>query len=91
MFGESTTVTPIFGKNFAADVIKKDGQLIFICREKLSQFTSTKLIPDESADSLRDGIISAVLELMPEDGAIVQVDCVIANLSCRIKTRRINT
>ena len=75
LFSESTTPTPTFGKNFSADVIKKDGQLIFICREKLSQFTSSKLIPDETADSLRDGIITAVLEFMPEDGATVQVDC----------------
>ena len=65
----------MFGANFSADVIKKDGQLIFLCREKLSQLTSTRLIPDETADSLRDSIIVAVLELMPDAGTIVQVDC----------------
>ena len=75
LYSEFTEPTPVFGGNFSADVIKKDGQLVFICREKLSQFTSTKLIPDETADSLRDGIVAAVLEFMPENGSTVQVDC----------------
>ena len=75
LFSESSDPTPKFGKNFSADIIKKDGQLIFICREKLSQYTFSKFIVDETADSLRDGIVTAVLELMPEEGAVVQVDC----------------
>merc|ERR1711942_301260 len=75
MFSQSTSENPIFGANFAADVIKKDGQLIFLCREKLSQFTFTRLIPDETADSLRDSLVMAVLELMPDVGTTVQVDC----------------
>ena len=52
-----------------------DGQLIYLCREKLSQLTSTRLIPDETADSLRDSIVAAVLELVPDTGTTVQVDC----------------
>ena len=75
LFTESTSPTPLFGKNFSADVIKKDGQLIFVCREKLSQFTSSKFMPDETADALRDCLVTAVLELMPDEGAVVQVDC----------------
>ena len=75
LFSESTDPTPKFGKNFSADIIKKDGQLIFICREKLSQYTSSRFIIDETADSIRDGIVTAVLEFMPEEGAVVQVDC----------------
>ena len=75
LFSQSTSENAVFGANFSADVIKKDGQLIFLCREKLSQLTSTRLIPDETADSLRDSIIMAVLELMPDTGTTVQVDC----------------
>ena len=75
LFSESTESTPIFGGHFSADVIKKDGQLIFVCREKLSQFTSSQFIPDETADSLRDAIINTVIELMPDQGTVVQVDC----------------
>ena len=75
IFSQSTSENSIFGANFSADVIKKDGQLIFLCREKLSQFTFTRLIPNETADSLRDSIVMAVLELMPDVGTTVQVDC----------------
>ena len=75
LFSQSTVENSVFGSNFSADVIKKDGQLIFLCREKLSQLTSTRFIPDETADSLRDSIVMAVLELMPDSGATVQVDC----------------
>ena len=75
LFSESTQKTPVFGRNFSADVIKKDGQLIFICREKLSQFVSSKFIHEETADALRDAVVTAVIEFMPDEGAIIQVDC----------------
>ena len=75
IFSQSTVENPVFGANFSADVIKKDGQLIFLCREKLSQLTSTRLISNETADSLRDSIVMAVLELLPDSGTTVQVDC----------------
>ena len=75
LFSESTEETPIFGRNYSADILKKDGQLIFLCREKLTQYTVSKIIPDETADSLRDAIVASVIEFMPENGAIIQVDC----------------
>ena len=77
LFSESTTATSssTFGSAFSADVIKKDCQLTFVCREKLSQFTTTKIINDETADSLRDSVVSAVIEFLPEAGTIIQVDC----------------
>ena len=75
LFSQSTTLNPVFGATFSADVIKKDGQLVFLCREKLSQFTFTKIISDETADSLRDAIVAAVIDLIPETGTMVQVDC----------------
>ena len=75
LISQSTTKTSTFAANFSADVIKKDGQLIFLCREKLSQLTSTRLILYETADSLRDNIVAAILELMPDTGTTVQVDC----------------
>ena len=75
IFSESTEETPTFGANFSADIIKKDAQLIFLCREKLSQLTITRFIPDETADSIRDAIVLAVLEFIPDSGTKVQVDC----------------
>ena len=75
LFSESTTATETFGSSFSADVIKKDCQLVFVCREKLSQFTTSKIISDETADCLRDCVVSAVIEFIPENGATIQVDC----------------
>ena len=75
IFTESTAKNETFGAAFSADVIKKDSQLILVCREKLSQFTASRIIPDESADSLRDNIVSSVLEFLPDSGTTIQVDC----------------
>ena len=75
LLSESTEETAIFGANFSADIIKKDSQLIFLCREKLSQLTLTRFIPDETADSIRDSIVLAVIEFIPDSGTRVQVDC----------------
>ena len=44
LFSESTVETPNFGANFSSDVIKMHGQKILLTREKLSQFTITRLI-----------------------------------------------
>ena len=41
----------------------------------MSQYTFTRIIPDETADSLRDSIVAGVLDLIPETGTTVQVDC----------------
>ena len=71
---QSTTPSGFFGSKFAADVIKQHKQLIFICRENLSQFTISKILPDETADSVREAIISIVLELIPENGTTVRLD-----------------
>ena len=75
IFSESTNQNEVFGGAFSADVIKKDCQLILICREKLSQFTISRIIPDESADSLRDSLVSTIIEFLPDSGTKVQVDC----------------
>ena len=71
---ESTAKNESFSTNFSADVIKRDGQLILLCREKLSQFTTASFLPDEQTEATRNGLISAVIETMPVSGAVVQVD-----------------
>ena len=68
------TINDVFGANHAADVIKQNRQLIFISREKLSQFVYTKIIPDETADSIREALLAGCIELIPESGANVRVD-----------------
>ena len=70
----STTRNDTFGANHAADVIKQNNQLIFISREKLSQFVYTKIIPDETANSIREALLAGCVELLPESGGCVRVD-----------------
>ena len=70
----STEENKVFGSSFSADVLISDNQKIFLCREKLSQYTTTKIISDESADTLRQVILESVLPLAPSSGAKVQVD-----------------
>ena len=78
LFSESTTEVTAFGTMFSADVILREGQKIFLSREKLSQFTTTCFVNDQTADSLREALISSIIELIPESGAVVQVDCATA-------------
>ena len=57
-FQKQTTSTVIdrIGSSFSTDVIKDNGQLILIIRESISSITAATLIPDEKANSLRDGL-----------------------------------
>ena len=72
---ESTTQTPVFGTHFSMDVIRAHGQKILITREKLSQFTCTSLLDNETAECIKSALISHVIELIPSEGATIQVDC----------------
>ena len=81
LFTESTVKTPVFGQDFSADIIRINGQKILLCREKLSQFTTTKLLQDETANSIRTALIALIVEFMPSSGACIQVDCATSFLS----------
>ena len=70
----ATSPSETFGKHFSADVLIEKGQKILLCREKLSQYTLTKIILDETADTLETALVSLIADLVPEDGTIVQVD-----------------
>ena len=78
LFSESTVETPVFGKNFSADVIRIHNQKILLTREKLSQFTITEVIQDERSETLKPALISAILDFIPATGGIVQLDCATA-------------
>ena len=78
MFSQSTGNIEGFGSNFSADVIERNSQQILIIREKLSSFTFTKFVLDQKAATLRQALISLILEFVPESGSTVQVDCATA-------------
>jgi hypothetical protein len=58
---QSTSPSGTFGSKFSADVIKQHKQLLLICRENLSQYTTAKILDDETADSIRDALIIQVI------------------------------
>ena len=70
----TTTKNNTFGTRFSADVLIEKGQHILLCREKLSQFTTTYMLQDETKESIEEGLISSLIDMVPEDGAVIQVD-----------------
>ena len=78
---QSTSPSGAFGSRFSADVCKQHKQLVFICRENLSTFTTSKILPDETADSIREAILQAVLDFIPEAGTTIRLDSASAHKS----------
>ena len=70
----STTPTECFGKHFSADVLIEKGQKILVCREKLSQMTLTKIILDETAETMEAALVALISDYVPDTGCTVQVD-----------------
>lgn len=70
----STQQVESLGSQFSADVLVSDNQKIFLCREKLSQFLFSRIIQDETAETLRTVILESVLDIMPSTGTTVRVD-----------------
>ena len=61
------------GQQFAADVIRRNQQKIFVIRDVFSSFTSAALIPDETADTLRSSLI-AQSTFLRKDQSTIRVD-----------------
>ena len=64
------------GLCFAADVLKRNRQLVLVVRESVTSLTSACIIEDERHDTLRDNLMQLVLGLHPLDGppAVIRVD-----------------
>ena len=64
------------GSSFAADVMKRNKQLVLVVRETVTSFTVCRLIDNEQADTLRSVLMCLCTELRPMDGprAVIRVD-----------------
>ena len=64
------------GVSFAADIIKRERQLIFVLREEVTAFTKTCIVENEREDSLRDALVCLCLDFRPLDGplAVIRTD-----------------
>ena len=66
----------VVGVSFAADIIRRCRQFIFILRECTTSYTTSYLVPDEKSDTLPDALARLVVGLHPLDGpqAVICVD-----------------
>lgn len=74
---QSTSPPPeTIGQSFAADVIKRSRQLIFVLRETVTSYTSSLFLENERHQTLRDAIIKLCVEMRPMDGppAVIRTD-----------------
>ena len=78
LFAESTSTIEGLGTNFSADIIERDKQQILIVREKLSSFTRTQFVKDQSAETLQEALISLIIDIRNLNGTTVQTDCATA-------------
>ena len=62
------------GQKFSLDIIERNKQKVLGVREDLTKYTILKIIPDQTADTLREAILSSVLPLMSHQGAIIRTD-----------------
>ena len=64
------------GRSFAADVIKRSRQLIFVLRETVTSYTSSLALEDERHLTLRDAIVQLCLDMRPMDvpPAVIRTD-----------------
>ena len=74
---QTTDIAPeSVGTCLAADVIKRNKQLILVVRETVTSFTRACFIENEKHDTLRDALIQMCLELHAIGGpmCVVRVD-----------------
>ncbi|KAK3083239.1 hypothetical protein FSP39_017533 [Pinctada imbricata] len=64
------------GTVFAADVLKRNCQLVCVLRESVTSYTTACVIPNEKRETLREALLRLVMELHPLDGppAVIRVD-----------------
>ena len=72
----SAVSTEAFGCSHAADVLRRNRQLVLVSREFVISYTKTHLILDERGDTLQEAILTMILDLDPLDGpsAVNRVD-----------------
>ena len=75
---EQSTESPpcAIGINFAADVIRRERQMILILREYVTSYLQALIVPNEQRDTLRNALMQLSLPLLPAAGpaTVIRVD-----------------
>ena len=62
---QSTSDPPeVVGISYAADIIKRERQLILVLRDCVTSYTACCFVTDERRDTIRDSLINLLLELL---------------------------
>ena len=84
---EDTTTPPTcFGSHFAADVIERESQKILILRENLTSFTRACIVPDQKKDTLRQALLSMLIDIIPDNGTEVRLDAATSFQSLEVES-----
>ena len=64
------------GLSFAADILKRERQLILVMRETVTSYTTACIVHDEKQTTLKEALACLATELHPLDGppAVIRVD-----------------
>lgn len=75
-FTPTPTTTPPkgFATQFACDVMERAGQKIVVLRENVTQYTWTKIIPDQQAQTLSTFLLEHILPLVGEQECVIRTD-----------------
>ncbi|XP_060598210.1 uncharacterized protein LOC132751998 [Ruditapes philippinarum] len=66
----------VVGMSFAADVMKRNKQLVLVLRETSTSYTVASIVENERRDTIRDSLVCLCTELHPIHGppAVIRVD-----------------
>ena len=81
-----TTTTALHpGTHYGIDVVKRAKQKILVARDQFSSHTTAQFIPDETYNTLRDGVINLISTTRSQGKVIVRVDNAPAFKSIKLK------
>ena len=87
----TTSRVESFGSKFSVDIMERERQVIFVCRENLSQFTQLRLLEDQSAATCRRAILSLVVPLIADQGCCIRTDGAQSFVSLKIESEDRNS
>ena len=71
---QSTSIPDGPGTKFAADVLERNNQAIYVSKDTFNQFVSTCIAEDQTVTKLRDAIITTVAPFISMAGATLRLD-----------------
>ena len=71
---DTTTIPTGIGTAFSSDILERQQQKIMLTKEDLTHYATAVLLPDQTASSLRQGLVQTIAPLINSRGGKVRVD-----------------